>query len=702
MSSIINFTEIVTDQYHRSMEYANQLDVPGVHEFRVHVRALRTLLSFAKVEDTFKSVHKLLSPLRDLDVLSQEWEEIRNPNQLELTNLLIYVRNKLVEELQSHDFKKEMEISFLSLELPLELDDEFIEARLKQWINKLNKLKNDSYEETHQQRIMIKKIRTIQELLNLEEIDQKKLTKQKDKLGELVDHHIMMVQLESFHDVDNPKLQAEISYFKNRIKESENKLRHFKHDVSLYHQERTKLLGEEFARLQRQMIDASVPVLLIIEGWESSGHDVVIRDVIWELNPRNYNVRQYHFYDRFSDDYPVLRKYYELLPERGNMMILDRSYYFKLMNDLDSPIVKRSELIESFEKLLSDDGMVILKFFLHVKKKTHKKRLNELRNDKKRSFFITEVDEAQYEHYDKFERRINKILDRTDFSFAPWHLVSAENLGDAAKEIMSLSIQSIHDSLRKDNITQSDRIPFTGPYPLNALDLTKSVDDETYDRELKSLQQEIEELTYQLYLKKIPTMIVFEGVDAASKGGAIERLTRTMDPRFYDVVTISAPSQQEKDYHYLWRFYKHFPPKGKMVIFDRSWYGRVLVERIEGFASEPEWERAYGEINQMEEQLSKQGMLILKYFIMIDSDEQLKRFNDREQDQDKVYKLTDEDWRNRDHWDAYQDAMNEMLHRTSTELVPWVIVEGNDKRYARLKVLRNFVKQAKRTLNLDD
>ena len=174
---------------------------------------------FAKVEDTFKSVHKLLSPLlRDLDVLSQEWEELRNPDQLELTNHLIYFRNKLGRRTEVPWFQKGNENSFLSLELPLELDDEFIEARLKQWINKLNKLKNDSYEETHQQRIMIKKIRTIQELLNLEEIDQKKLTKQKDKLGELVDHHIMMVQLESFHDVDNPKLQAEISNFKNRIR----------------------------------------------------------------------------------------------------------------------------------------------------------------------------------------------------------------------------------------------------------------------------------------------------------------------------------------------------------------------------------------------------------------------------------------------------------------------------------------------------
>ena len=187
-------------------------------------------------------------------------------------------------------------------------------------------------------------------------------------------------------------------------------------------------------------------------------------------------------------------------------------------------------------------------------------------------------------------------------------------------------------------------------------------------------------------------------MDAAGKGGAIERLTRYMDPRGYEVIPTSAPDETELSYNYLWRFYRDFPNNGKISIFDRSWYGRVMVERIEGFAREDEWKRAYDEINQMEKHLNNFGTLVLKFFVCIDKDEQLVRFKDREQEANKLYKITDEDWRNRDKWDEYIVAMNEMLVRTNTEYAPWIIVEGNDKQYARLKVLESFIEYGRKIL----
>jgi len=235
--------------------------------------------------------------------------------------------------------------------------------------------------------------------------------------------------------------------------------------------------------------------------------------------------------------------------------------------------------------------------------------------------------------------------------------------------------------------------------PLEKIDLGLTLTEEEYDKRKDALQIEAQRIAFQLYTKGIPTILVFEGVDAAGKGGAIERLTREMDPRGYEVITTSAPNELEQQYHYLWRFYRNFPKKGDIKIFDRSWYGRVLVERVEGFATEKEWDRAYEEINQMETQLTKFGTLVIKFFLYIDKEEQLKRFKDRENEPDKVYKLTDEDWRNREKWDEYIAAMNEMLDRTSTPQAPWNIVAGMDKKYARINVLETFIEQATKKLN---
>ena len=236
---------------------------------------------------------------------------------------------------------------------------------------------------------------------------------------------------------------------------------------------------------------------------------------------------------------------------------------------------------------------------------------------------------------------------------------------------------------------------------LSKVDLSLKYDKPEYEKKLKKLQKRIDELHGEIYRKRIPVVLAFEGWDAGGKGGAIKRLTAKMDPRGFVVNPTASPNDIEKAHHYLWRFWKNMPKDGHIAIFDRTWYGRVMVERIEGFCTEEEWKRAYKEINQMERDLYDAGTVILKFWMQIDKDEQERRFKERQQNPEKQWKITDEDWRNREKWDQYEEAVNEMLIRTSTEYAPWIIVEGNNKYYARIKVLETVVKALERALKKD-
>lgn len=465
-------------------------------------------------------------------------------------------------------------------------------------------------------------------------------------------------------------------------------------------------LGERLARAQRLVKNLDIPVLIIVDGWESSGKGYVIKDLVRELNPKSYKVSVFEKPTYDEDAHPFLWRFWEEIPKKGDIAIFDRSFYFKLLNDLK---IEQEELekgisdISVIEKQLLDDKAIILKFFLHQKEKTQQQRIDELKKDPYREFFISERDEEQYKNYKKYLPHFDYILKKSDFPFSKWHVISTEDKKAASKQILGMSLDLIDEGIDRIMGMKNGGIRHIRNYsdterPLQKADLSLTIDDDEYDKRKDQLQLEAEQLSFQLYTKGIPTVLVFEGVDAAGKGGAIERLTRQMDPRGYEVVTTSAPNELENQYHYLWRFYRDFPGKGEMKIFDRSWYGRVLVERVEGFAETQEWERAYDEINQMERQLDRFGTLVMKFFVYIDKEEQLERFEARQNEPDKVYKITDEDWRNRDKWDDYIDAMNEMLVRTNTDKAPWILVEGNDKKYARIKVLETFVEQAKKRL----
>jgi polyphosphate kinase 2 (PPK2 family) len=226
---------------------------------------------------------------------------------------------------------------------------------------------------------------------------------------------------------------------------------------------------------------------------------------------------------------------------------------------------------------------------------------------------------------------------------------------------------------------------------LETLDLTRSLNRAAYVRELTRRQIQLRELGYQVYLQKRPVLILFEGWDAAGKGGAIKRITEKLDPRGYVVYPISAPQGEDKTHHYLYRFWRRIPECGQIAIFDRSWYGRVMVERVEGFATEEAWKRSYAEINSFERELNEFGVVVVKFWIHISRDEQLKRFEERQASGYKSWKLTDEDWRNREKWGAYEDAVEEMLLKTSTRTAPWTLIEGNDKYWARARVLAKLV-----------
>ncbi len=463
-------------------------------------------------------------------------------------------------------------------------------------------------------------------------------------------------------------------------------------------------LATHLAMLQRQCIHFNIPVLIVVEGWESSGKGYVINDLARELDTRAFQVHVFERAGEEEEQRSFTWRFWTRIPAKGDFAIFDRSSYYHMMNDLSlgkSELEQQIAYIHDAEKMLYDDGTIILKFFLNIIQKTQKERISDLVSDDNRKFLVTKNDTSQNKHYQKYQEHFSQILNLSHFDFAPWHLLSAENRKAASKYILGTSIRLLQEGVDRHLGKQKTATTFARAYNrqtshLHDLDTELRLEETAYEEQSKALQKQAQELAYALYTNKVPTIVVFEGMDAAGKGGAIKRLTKSMDPRGYTVNPTSAPSDMDKAHHYLWRFYNNFPKKGLMSIFDRSWYGRVLVERVENLANPAEWERAYGEIKAMEQELADYGAIILKFFLYIDKDEQYKRFLDRQAD--KPYKLTDEDWKNRNKWDAYILAANEMIDRTSTASVPWILVEGNDKYYARIKVLAEFNQRARSKL----
>lgn len=469
---------------------------------------------------------------------------------------------------------------------------------------------------------------------------------------------------------------------------------------STYKDYSIKELGKELASYQRICVDEKIPVIIMIDGWESSGRGYVMNRLVRQLDAKHYDVSIFKRFEK-KNKYTYTHPFWKRLPGKGDFQIFDCSMYHDLLNDLksDNELDKiRIKQIMILEKMLYDDHTIILKFFLHQSKKRQKEAIEDHLSNKYKEFLVSSEDINQNKEYDKYLEHFNSIINQTDFSWAPWNVVSSEDRKLAAKEILGKSIEYIKRNIerirQKREYEKTWKAPsFNAKKTVEDFDLSKKLEKDEYKDIKDKLQDEAGELAYALHTLNVPVVMVFEGMDAAGKGGAISRLIKNIDARSYKINPTSAPSDLEKDHHYLWRFYNNFPRAGEIAIFDRSWYGRVMVERVEGFANDIEWTRAYREINNMEKELIDSGSIVLKFFLLISKDEQEKRFKEREEE--KPYKITDEDWRNRKRWDDYVLAIDEMIYNTNTSYAPWTLVSSEDKRYARIQVLKEFNKRAK-------
>jgi polyphosphate:AMP phosphotransferase len=455
---------------------------------------------------------------------------------------------------------------------------------------------------------------------------------------------------------------------------------------------------------QRELRSTNIPVIVIISGGDGAGKGETVNRLHEWLDPRGLETNVFGPLSDEEADRPDYWRFWRTLPARGRIGIFFGSWY-------TDPIVKRvygkiknAELderlarINFFEEMLADDGTLIVKFWLHLSKKAQKKRFEKLESDPKTAWRVSDTDWKHFKMYDRFVKVSEHALRRTDSGHAPWIVVEATDDHYRELTVGRELLEAMRRRLAKQgpkSVAEAAPAVTLPPLPsdatvsiLDRVDLSQKIEDKDYDRTLLKLQGRVNGLTRAAWQKGRSTVMVFEGWDAAGKGGNIRRLTEAMDARAYRVIPIAAPTEEERGHHYLWRFWRHIPRAGHVTIFDRSWYGRVLVERVEGFAKPNEWKRAYLEINDFEEQLVESGIIVMKFWIHISADEQLRRFEERKEIAYKQHKITEEDWRNRSKWDPYEEAIGEMVVRTSTRRAPWTIVAGNDKKFARIQVLR--------------
>jgi len=472
-------------------------------------------------------------------------------------------------------------------------------------------------------------------------------------------------------------------------------------------------LERKLGALQRDVKHHKIPVMVIFEGWDAAGKGTIINRLTLALDPRGFKVYPIIPPNEEEKLRPFLWRYWRKIPERGMIAIFDRSWGGRLIEERVEKTIKSSVLasayneINSFERQLSNDGYLILKFFLHISKKEQKKRFKAFTENPATQWRVTQRDWDHHSKYEKYIQYFEEMLTKTDTEVAPWTIVGAHDRRFTTLQIFKTAVEKIERKI--DEVSQKKPTPAakkTAPLSLpkfsesilDHVDLTLSMSREKYEADLKKYQERIREVEHKVYIKRIPVVIVYEGWDASGKGGNIKRLVQRMDPRGYEVIPFGAPTKIELRHHYLWRFRKHFPKAGHFVIFDRSWYGRVLVERVEGYCTTEEWMRAYSEINEMEEHWANFGAVIVKFWIHISKDEQLARFESRESLEYKKWKISEEDWRNREKWAEYKEAVDEMLFRTSTPYAPWTVIEGNSKLCARIKALKTVIHAVEKQL----
>ncbi|TDL98232.1 phosphate--AMP phosphotransferase [Macrococcus brunensis] len=461
------------------------------------------------------------------------------------------------------------------------------------------------------------------------------------------------------------------------------------------------------AELVRQTHEAKIPVMVIFEGVAAAGKSRLSNELLLALD-----AKYTHFYATKTPSekdlrMPFLFPYWKNLPKHGDLTLYFRSWYANLIDykhhNLKPEIFKDHHVllseIKGFEKMLLDDGYRIIKFNVVVDEKKRQEHIQQTKENPLTRWKAQEFEKAI--PADIYLDEMDVLMKETK-DIAPWHTINYTERGQAVNDMYETIIKELEQAL-KDKKKKEDKKEVDGKFTDHfETDLFEDTEDEMskddYKELLPELQQRMRELQYALYERKIPMILVYEGMDAAGKGGNIKRVRESLDPTGYEVNAISAPTETELSYHYLWRFATQIPRTGHIEIFDRSWYGRVLVERVEGFASTEEWQRAYEEINNFEKSLTLEGAIVIKFFLVLDKEEQLTRFEERQNTPEKQWKITDEDWRNREKWDIYLEASEDMIKKTSKENAPWVIVPANNKKAARIKALRTIIERCEERL----
>ncbi len=464
-------------------------------------------------------------------------------------------------------------------------------------------------------------------------------------------------------------------------------------------------LRDKLDDLQRAIFDAKIPVCIVFEGWDAAGKGDSIEKLVGRLDPRGYAVHSIYEPSPEEAMRPFLWRFWAKIPGRGQIAIFDRSWYRRVLQERVEESVSRQEWqsayneINQFERMLTDDGMVLIKFWLHISEKEQRKRFKGMQQSKYDKWRLTKQELKAHKHYQDYREAAEEMLERTGTAYAPWTVVEATDRHYRRVRVFQALIEAIQSAIdaKSEKTKPKKRAAVTIPAlkrmktVLDEVDLTKRISEKKFTDALKEYQVRLRDVEFRCFEARRPVIIACEGWDAAGKGGAIKRVIGSLDPRGYSVIPIAAPKGDEATHHYLWRFWTRIPKAGHLAIFDRTWYGRVMVERVEGFCTEAEWRRAYQEINEFERSLANYGTIMVKFWFHISKEVQLERFKERQALDYKHYKITEEDWRNRDKWDAYRAAVADMITNTSTTYAPWTIVEANDKLWARVKAMRTIV-----------
>ncbi len=468
---------------------------------------------------------------------------------------------------------------------------------------------------------------------------------------------------------------------------------------------------EALLEAQARLAESDVSLVIVIAGVEGSGKGDTVNLLLEWMDARGITAYALGLPTPEETERPFFYRFWRRLPPKGRTAIFFGSWYTGPIVEHvtggtdDADLERQLRRIVEFERMLVDEGTLLLKFWMYLTKKQQRKRFEKLEADPDNAWRVTPADWEFYETHDSFVETSAHTIRRTNTAHAPWHIVEAN---DSRYRNMTVA-EHVLSALEKrlDAPPPPPWEPETLPTPakldvLSALDLTQKLSRDEYEQRLKRQQAQLGRLARRMTGANRSAVVMFEGPDAAGKGGCIRRIVHALDARFYNVIQIAAPTEEERARPYLWRFWRNLPRRGHFAIFDSSWYGRGLVERLEGLASPDDWRRAYAEINAFEEQLVDASVLVFKFWLAIDEQEQLRRFEERKATGYKRYKLTDEDWRNREKWPAYHAATAEMIEKTSTEIAPWTLVEANDKRHARVKVLDTLCEALEKACGADE